>query len=357
MRRLILLACVSTLIACVPDYDDPFYIHGRVLAEDGAASASEPLVLHSLDVPSMDATSSKSGDFTFEVPYLAMKPFRPGAGWFRLKRTPDGYASEHAIHFVTHGAHDFRLPDWRPLSIALVDEGNGAFRIPEDDDAAARYVLDLRSKSEVRWQWVVEPGATVQMTATMIEDAVAPHAVLRRLVSGDQETPQNLLGQGGSVAFVVEDASPAVDVAMSGAVSVSRLMPCDIDGRRQSACPFTDGRMDETQDSAREVVLFFNAPIRPRLVLLRAMDDAGSVIVVEGRDSASGEWWTLGKHDPRAETQRRRERLDGFANTLLYERFVKVELGASAPVTELRLRPEEDGYSAFHSLRELSVFE
>lgn len=358
MRRWLFLIFVFSPAACIPDYDDPFYIHGRVLAEDGTASASEGLVLHSADIPSVETASSDSGAFTFEVPYLAMTPFRPGAGWFRLVRAPDGYASEHAIHFVTAGAHDFRLPDWRPLRVALVNEGNAVFRVPNDEDAAARYVLELRSKSEIRWQWTVEPGAAVKMTAPIVEDAAEPRLVLRRLLEGELETPENLLGQGGVVGFVVEDASPSVDAATPGADSVSRLMPCDIDGVRSLPCPLTDGRMDELQNGALEIVLFFNASVRPRLALLRGMNGAENILVVEGRHLDSDEWRPLGRHDEQAESRRRRERIDGgLMSTLFHERFVEVKLEASVPITQLRLRAEPAGSPIFYSLRQLSVFE
>lgn len=346
MKRLLSLLLLA---ACAPDYDAPFYIHGRLLTEDGSASAGERLVLFSNDKEIASLESSETGDFTFEVTYADLSSYRGGAGAFRLVRPPSEAGAVNTMHLHTFGAQDFRLPDWHKRSIALTRLSDGSLRVPADDGGEL-YTLEVHGPDGLLWLERVQEGDRQSIPARRIEDAAGAQLRLHRFVAGETGTPQNLLGQMISVNFAFEVVSPPTTIDAEELLPVSRGVSCVLDEVLHDSCPFTDGDLvTSIRDTVVEMRLGFEQAFVPTRALARGMT-GGHILLVEGRADDHDEWRLLGRRSLDEEYSR------GVELGVPVELFLDLELSPTAPITQIRVRDESAGFAAFHSLSEFSLF-
>lgn len=350
MKRLLPLVL---LVACAPDYDAPFYMHGRVLQEDGSAAAGERLVLFSNDKEIASLEASETGEFTFVVTYADLSSYRGGAGALRIVRPPSVSGVVNQAHIRTFGAQDFRIPDWQNRSLTLTRLPDGLLRVPTDDGGEL-YTLEVRGPDGLLWRESVNEGDSRRVPSRLAGSTADAHASLHRFMTGRSGTPQNLLGQMVTVSYAFEVISPPITIDRAETVPVSRGVPCVLDEVVHEPCPFTDGDLvTPIYRGVVDLTLSFEQAFSPRRALFRGMT-GGKILLVEGRADELGEWILLVRHSLAEEKAKRAEL--GILISFNNEFFLDLELSSPAPITQLRVRDESAGVAAFYSLSELSIF-
>ncbi|MCP3062838.1 hypothetical protein LXT21_29040 [Myxococcus sp. K38C18041901] len=245
-------------------------------------------------------------------------------------------------------------------------------------------VVQLHGPGGRLWE-VQDAAAPWRPNPYQLEDFAGVEAQVRAVSLGTWVF-RPLASNDSSVSFRVEWRGPRVPVPQGTLHPVSRGASCT-PAPEGEPCPYTDGSLSkvrttqgETDTGVDEVVLQWEAPIRPRHAVIREVElySGGPpklLFQVEG-SLDGGSWATLGStpfenyddveiREPRFSmaldhTEEDSPYGDGPLDVKRPARFVEVALTGEVPVRFVRLRVFSDGGSwtlPISALSEVSVFE
>lgn len=204
----------------------------------------------------------------------------------------------------------------------------------QPDAGATTALVHVEGPSGDIWVTSATPGSSTLLSQDVLEDKYGFDAY----VTASRDVTV------GTTAFEVFQRSEDVDVPESHHLPLSRGAGCTYPGA-PTDCKLTDGTLDQTVSfnaGTRQVVLQLSQAQVLRKAILRNLDVTSTpqTLILEG--STDGATWV-----PLANL------LEGSAQV---RAFIEVPLGASTPVSQVRLSLGDSGSSALRGLSELSLF-
>ncbi|MCE9671661.1 hypothetical protein LY474_28025 [Myxococcus stipitatus] len=432
MRRLLLaLPSLALFVSgCDRKPEDPVFVYGKLLHADGSPRVDTPLPLErkihrKSGLPPTEAEnpfvlyaeqrSERSGHFTMEVLKGDAQDTQFNEFIDYRFRVTAPLEDGHGVYASFTFDDDVELPPMRTWEPHLVvrEEAEGPAlsfdaappppELPPSGRLLELYrygeepvpmppttpapVLQLRGEGGLVWE-AHDPGSPWRPSPYVLEDFEGVEAQARAVTMGTWTFEP--LGAGDSgVAFRVEWRGPRVPVAPGHLRPVSRGVAC-APSSVEGPCPYTDGVLtrvklnpapDNVNPGERELVLSWEAPVRPRRIVLRDLETIGlghlpkMRVVLEG--SVDGADWTMladvlyVNHDENDlgwdvlrmtvdQTEKDSPYGDERLDMVTKARFLDIPLPGEATVRHLRLTLFEENrlYSGtLYSLSEFSVFE
>ncbi|MFY1826787.1 hypothetical protein ACN47A_12785 [Myxococcus fulvus] len=423
LRCLPLVALLAT--GCDRKPEDPVFVYGLLQHLDGSPRPDVAVTLERTRQPSYEhpehegfrpyteARSEGTGNVTLEVLHgdtLEEREYERLQYRFRLAAPLE---EGHGVYTSFVFEDDVEIPPLRPWAPNLT-VGRDAEGLALSFDAAPPVPPLPPSGRLLQWETGMSPDPVTLEPWTPypvvqlhgpggrlweVHDAAAPWRpnpyqledfagveAQVRAVSMGTWVFRPLASNDSSVSFRVEWRGPRVPVPVGTLHPVSRGAPCT-PAPVGEPCPYTDGSLrkvrttqGEPGSGVDEVVLQWEAPIRPRHAVIRELELAQGgpprlLFQVEG-SLDGGSWSTLGSapyenyddveiRAPRFSmaleyTQEDSPYGDGPLDVKSKARFVEVGLTGEVPVRFVRLRMFSDGGSwtlPIGALSEFSVFE
>ncbi|MCP3102692.1 hypothetical protein LZ198_27835 [Myxococcus sp. K15C18031901] len=432
MRHLFLaLPSLALLVSgCDRKPEDPVFVYGKLMHADGSPRADTPLPLErKIHIRSgrppteaenpfvlyAEQRSERSGHFTMEVLKGDAQDTQFNEFVDYRFRVSAPLEEGHGVYASFTFDDDVELPPmrtWEPHLVVRQEAEGPALsfdaappppELPPSGRLMELYregadpvplapttpvpVLQLRGEGGLVWE-AHDPGSPWRPSPYVLEDFEGVEAQVRAVTLGTWTFEP--LGAGNSgVAFRVEWRGPRVPVAPGQLRPVSRGVACT-PSWGEGACPYTDGSLarvklnpapDDANPGARELVLYWETPVKPRRIVLRDLevltlgDEPRMLVVLEG--SLDGYSWTpladvlYENHDERDpswdilrmtvdQTEKDSPYGDERLDLVRKARFLDVPLSGTVSVRHVRLTLfEEDRryFGLLYSLSEFSVFE